>query len=149
MTGALDPALVLSAARQWLGTPYLHQARCRGAGCDCLGLILGIWADLGGTAPQIPPYSQDWSEAGHTEHLWRAAQDLLIARPVAAAVPGHVILFRMRAGCVAKHLGILSGTAAEPSFIHSMSGRGVVQSRLTAPWARRLVAAFALPQIGG
>ncbi|MDG1118150.1 MAG: peptidase, partial [Flavimaricola sp.] len=29
---------VVATARGWIGTPYLHQASCRGAGCDCLGL---------------------------------------------------------------------------------------------------------------
>ena len=32
-----------AAAIRWLGTPYHHQASVRGAGCDCLGLIRGIY----------------------------------------------------------------------------------------------------------
>lgn len=33
---------IVAAARQWLGTPYRHQASVRGVGCDCLGLIRGV-----------------------------------------------------------------------------------------------------------
>ena len=32
------------------------------------------------------------------------------------------------------------------SFIHSYSGHGVVESALTAPWRRRIVARFALTE---
>lgn len=37
---------VIAAARSWLGTPYHHQASRKGVGCDCLGLIRGIWREL-------------------------------------------------------------------------------------------------------
>ena len=33
---------IVMAARGWIGTPYVHQASCRGAGADCLGLIRGV-----------------------------------------------------------------------------------------------------------
>ena len=32
---------IVAAARTWIGTPYEHQASCRGAGTDCLGLLRG------------------------------------------------------------------------------------------------------------
>jgi NlpC/P60 family putative phage cell wall peptidase len=46
---------VLDIARDWLDTPYQHQASVRGAGCDCLGLIRGIWRTLYGAEPEAPP----------------------------------------------------------------------------------------------
>lgn len=138
---------VAQVARGWLGTPYLHQARCRGAGCDCLGLVLGVWEDLGGTVPQLPPYSRDWSEPQGAETLWREAERLLIPKQQPGA--GDVLLFRMVSTGVAKHLGIAVEDGVSPRFIHSMSGRGVVETRLTRPWARRLVARFAFPKVGG
>jgi hypothetical protein len=52
----------------------------------------------------------------------------------------------MRAGAVAKHLGIQGRIGAEASFIHAYSGHGVIESALTAPWARRVVARFAFPE---
>jgi hypothetical protein len=52
----------------------------------------------------------------------------------------------MRAGGVAKHLGIAACTGAHASFIHSYSGHGVIESRLSLPWQRRMVARFAFPQ---
>lgn len=143
-------AVVVALARGWLGTPYVHQASVRGAGCDCLGLVRGVWRALYGEEPETPaPYSPDWGETEGEEHLWRACARHL--RPVALDAPpglGEVVLFRMRAGGVAKHLGIISRSPPEAvRFIHAYSKRGVVESALTPPWARRMVARFAFGQI--
>ncbi len=148
---------VVTAAQRWLGTPYVHQASCRGAGCDCLGLIRGIWRELFASEPEDPPaYSMDWSEPQGEERLWQAAQTHLVAKPVGAAALGDVLLFRMRAGAVAKHLGVQSRLAARDGlapgpgpgagFIHAYCGRGVVESALTPPWQRRIVARFSFPE---
>lgn len=144
MTAQSD--LVVAEARRWLGTPYVHQmARC-GAGCDCLGLIRGVWRGVIGEEPERPPaYSMDWSEPEGEERLWAAALRHLEHRPLQQPERGHVLLFRMRAGSVAKHLGVQSETGPTPRFIHAYSGHGVVESALSAPWARRIVARFAFP----
>ncbi|MEW2913330.1 peptidase [Leisingera sp. JC11] len=180
---------VVEAARGWIGTPYVHQASCKGAGCDCLGLIRGLWRELLGAEPELPPaYTMDWSEPQGAEALWQAAARHLVAKPLGEAAPGDVILFRMREGSVAKHLGVQSviemraapgpagrvrsarvvlearlrhdggrtgagrpvGRAelcsSKPSFIHAYAGHGVVESPLSPPWQRRLVARFHFPK---
>ena len=106
---------VVEAARGWLGTPYVHQASCRGAGCDCLGLLRGVWRDLYGQEPApVPAYTADWSETSGEERLWQAARRHLVARPLAEAAPGDVILFRMRDGGVAAaHRGALRVSGKE------------------------------------
>lgn len=146
MSGGVEA--VVTAARGWIGTPYRHQAAVRGAGCDCLGLVRGVWAEVVGGAPEaVPAYTPDWSEPARDEVLWRAAAQHLVARPPDGFAPGDVILFRMRAGAVAKHLGIVGRAGAAPTFIHAMSGQRVVESPLSVPWARRVVARFAFPDV--
>lgn len=138
---------VVMAARGWIGTPYVHQASCRGAGCDCLGLLRGVWREVLGAEPEVVPgYTPDWSEPTGEERLWAAA--LRHLRPKALAFPevGDVLLFRMREGGVAKHLGIQAEIGPVASFIHAYGGHGVVESALTPPWARRIVARFAFPE---
>ncbi|ROU02407.1 NlpC/P60 family protein [Histidinibacterium lentulum] len=136
-----DPVAI---AREWLGTPYRHQGSVRGAGCDCLGLIRGVWRALyGAEAEAVPAYSADWAEPARDEVLWRAALRHLEPRPLEVAAAGDVILFRMREGAVAKHLGLQSEVAPVPRFIHAYDGHGVVESTLSEPWARRIVARFA------
>ena len=36
----------------WIGTPYRHQASLKGVGCDCLGLVRGVWRAVIGAEPE-------------------------------------------------------------------------------------------------
>jgi len=142
MTGA-D---VVAAARLWIGTPYVHQASVRGCGADCLGLLRGIWRDLLACEPEdVPAYTADWSEPQGNERLWVACARHLIVKADAQEAAGDVLLFRMRMGSVAKHLGVQAKIGPEATFIHSYSGHGVLETSLSSPWQRRIVARFAFP----
>jgi len=138
---------IVTEARLWLGTPYVHQASLRGAGCDCLGLVLGVLGAVYGAArPDIPAYTPDWGEVGGDEVLL----DRLSARFARAAAGdvavAQLLVFRMRDGAIAKHLGIVSAGGAAARFIHAYSGRGVVESDLTPPWRRKIAARFVFPE---
>lgn len=140
-------AAALAEARDWIGTPYVHQASAKGAGTDCLGLVRGVFRALyGGEPAEVPAYTLDWSEPSGDERLWRAAMRYLRPKPMTQAAQGDVLLFRMRDGAVAKHLGIQGRVGAQPSFVHAFSGHAVMESALTAPWARRIVARFEFPE---
>ncbi|MFN6951045.1 MAG: NlpC/P60 family protein [Albidovulum sp.] len=134
-------------AREWIGTPYRHQASTKGAGADCLGLLRGVWRELYGQEPEpVPAYTADWSEPEGVERLWQAARRHLVPRDLATPIrAGEVLLFRMRSGSVAKHLGIAAERAGQSTFIHAYSGHQVVESPLSSPWARRVVARFDFP----
>ena len=122
---------VVAAARAWIGTPYVHQAACKGGGCDCLGLVRGIWSEVVGAEPeQVPAYSMDWSEPQGEEQLWQAALRHLVAKPLDQAAVGDVILFRMRDGAVAKHLGVQSNLCDH--LLRAVPNLGRTQSALPA-----------------
>ena len=94
----------------------------------------------------MPSYSPDWGEPVGRELLWEAASRHLAMRERDEAWrPGDLLLFRMRSGSIAKHLGIAALDSACPTFIHAMSGQGVVESALSTPWARRVAAWFVFP----
>lgn len=140
---------VVDVARTWIGTPYVHQASVRGAGADCLGLIRGVWRTVVGSEPlDLPPYTPDWSEPQGDEVMWREAQKHLSSVDETGFLPGRIILLRMRDGAIAKHLGIIAHGGPAPSFIHAYSGHGVVESPLSRPWQRRVVAQFDFPTRG-
>ena len=143
----MSGARVVQAARGWIGTPYVHQCAVKGAGTDCLGLIRGVWREIYGQEPEaVPAYSMDWSEPQGQEQLWAAALRHLTAKEPDRAAAGDVLLFRMRQGAVAKHLGILAKAGASPRFVHAYSRHGVVESPLGTPWRRRVVACFEFPK---
>jgi len=138
---------IVNEVRGWIGTPYVHQASCKGAGTDCLGLLRGVWRAVRGAEPEtVPAYTNDWSEPGRDEVLLRAALRWLRPVAIGAEAPGDILLFRMRDGSVAKHLGIAGSVGPHASFIHAYTGHGVIESPLSEPWARRVVARFELPQ---
>ncbi len=137
---------VVAAARGWIGTPYVHQAARRGIGCDCIGLLRGVWAEVSG-APVVatPPYTSDWAEPQGDEVLWRALAQRFIPKPITDASEGDIVLFRMRQGAVAKHVGLQAEAGESPTFIHAYQGHGVRESALSLPWKRRLIARFSIP----
>lgn len=138
-------AAILDEARTWLGTPYLHQASVKGAGCDCLGLVRGVWRALYGAEPEAAPaYTPDWAERHGEETLLGAARRHLHQIDIEAATPGDVLLFRMDAHSPAKHAAILD---EEARLIHAYWGRAVVRSRFAPWWRARCAAAFEFPGV--
>jgi NlpC/P60 family putative phage cell wall peptidase len=136
---------IVAAARLWLGTPYHHQASLRGVGCDCLGLVRGVWRDVCGAEPEAPPpYSQSWAESLRQETLALAAGRHLCLLAVGQARPGDVLLFRWREHLPAKHCAILS----EPDrIIHAHDGAAVAEVAFTPWWRRHLSHAFSFPGV--
>lgn len=141
--------VVLGIARSFIGTPYRHQGSRRGVGCDCLGLVRGVWRELYGREPEVPgPYAADWAETGREDRLRLAAERHFGAVDPGAAMPGDLVLFRWR-GQVAKHCGILDEpTAGGRRLIHAYGGAAVVSSPLTPGWAGRVCAIFRFPERG-
>ena len=137
-------AAVVAAARRWIGTPYVDQQTVRGAGCDCLGLVRGVWRAVVGPEPtEVPPYTRDWGETGPVEVMMAGAVDWMVQVPLPEACAGAVVLFRMRSGAIAKHCGILTG---DGTMVHARERLGVIEEPYTETWQRRAVAAFQFPQ---
>lgn len=140
---------IVEIARSWLGTPYHHQASSMGAGCDCIGLVRGVYRSLYETEPDpIPGYSPDWLDTAATDSLMASARRYLIEIPIVAAASGDVLVFRYRARGAAKHAGIQStNDSGGSSFIHAMEGLPVSEAILTHWWRRRIVGAFVFPGV--
>lgn len=134
---------IVAAARCWIGTPYLHQASLMGVGCDCLGLVRGVWRDVIGPEPeQAGAYSADWAEACGREDLVLAGRRHFIPVATSAFEAGDVLLFRWREGVPAKHLAI---AVSSSSMIHAHDGACVCETALAPFWKRRIAYAFAFP----
>ncbi len=141
---AADPVRVVAIARSWIGTPYHDQASLKGVGCDCLGLARGIWREINGAEPvPVPPYSRGWGEVGQREVLVEGAARALIPIAVGEAREGDLVVFRMRDGSIAKHVGVLTGP---DRFVHAYERLGVIEEPLTSAWRRRIAFAFRFPR---
>jgi NlpC/P60 family putative phage cell wall peptidase len=132
-------------ARAWIGTPYRHQASLKGVGCDCLGLIRGVWRAVVGEEPErAPPYAPDWAEASGDEALAQAATRHLVAIPLDAFREGDVLLFRWRNHMPAKHAAIVT---SDDTMVHAHDGAAVAEVALAPWWRRRLAYAFRFPSV--
>lgn len=144
-TGTLCRDDVVRAARSWIGTPYQHQASLRGEGCDCLGLLRGLWRELVGPEPQrMAPYAPSWAEIEGRERLLDAATRHLVPASGETILPGNILIFRWKDGAPAKHCGIATGVAR---FIHAHDGASVAEVALVPSWRRRIVARFDFPSL--
>ncbi|MBK5911472.1 hypothetical protein CCR85_08205 [Rhodothalassium salexigens] len=127
---------IVALARRWLGTPWHHQGRVRGVGVDCAGLVIGVARDLGLDPVDVTGYAR----RPDSDELARLVRAHLAEIPLARAGPGAVLLLRIDDR--AQHLGILT----DVGLLHAYApARRVVEHRIDALWAERIVGAFVFP----
>ncbi|HEU4662159.1 MAG TPA: NlpC/P60 family protein [Pseudolabrys sp.] len=136
---------IVAETRTWIGTPYQHQASVKGVGCDCLGLVRGVWrAAIGAEPERVPPYGADWAEALRRETLADAAARHLVPIPLDEFREGDVLLFRWRAQLPAKHAAIVT---SRDLMVHAHDGAAVAEVSIAPWWRRRLAFAFRFPGV--
>ncbi len=136
-------SLIVAETRGWIGTPYRHQASLKGVGCDCLGLVRGVWRAVIGDEPErAPAYAPDWAEAAGGEPLAEAAARHLIGINRDAFRDGDVLLFRWRGNLPAKHAAIVT---APDKIVHAHDGASVAEVALAPWWRRHIAYAFRFP----
>jgi NlpC/P60 family putative phage cell wall peptidase len=135
---------IIAEARAFIGTPYRHQASLKGVGCDCLGLVRGVWRAVHGAEPEATPaYTRDWAESRGSEALADAAQRNLERLDDAQTfAPGDVLLFRYRERYPAKHAAIAT---SRDTMVHAHDGAAVAEVAIAPWWRRRLAFAFRFP----
>ena len=132
---------VISLAQAWAGTPYRHQGSLKSIGCDCLGLVRGVWRELYGGEPEmLRPYSIDWAESARNDSLLEAARRHFLVET--ELVPGTLMLFRWKPDVPAKHCGIYLG---EDRFLHAYERHAVMASPLVPQWRRKIAGLFRFP----
>jgi cell wall-associated NlpC family hydrolase len=109
---------IITVARSWLGTPYHTGGRLKGAGVDCLTLLVEVFAEAG-VVPRIdvPYYPHDW----HLHHGEERYQKGLLryAREIdTVPEPGDIALWKF--GRCFSHGAIVMNW---PIIIHAYVGR--------------------------
>jgi cell wall-associated NlpC family hydrolase len=117
------------------GVPYVHRGTSR-SGCDCTGLVIGIFRELGFlTRFELPEYPVDWNlHAGACdrilEYLDRGFDRVTPSRSAAGDI---AVMFFGR--CPA-HVGIL---VAADMMVHCFRDAGSVRfaRMIASPWSAR------------
>lgn len=141
-------AQVVAEARDWIGSPYLHQGRLKGQGVDCLGLLIGVGRSLGLVAPEFDV--ADYARQPEPRRLIAEVGQYLTPISMEQMQPGDVVVTRFEFDPV--HFAILADYChGGLSMIHAVirgNKRGeVVEHRLDATNRARIFGAFVLPEI--
>jgi len=121
----LDPrrARLLAEAETWIGTPYHHMGRVRGAGVDCLTFLVEVYEAAGLVEHQeIPFYRPDFMLHQSAETYLEAL--LAHGRLVETPEPGDVAIFKW--GRIFAHAGLVTDW---PWMLHAAPGHGVIRMR--------------------
>ena len=136
---------IVTLARSWIGTPYHNMAALKGRGCDCLGLLRGVHAEVYGSLVEAPGYrSRPPRKALERETMLEAARFYLVEVPVETRGAAVVLVFRTHPKLAAWHCGIMT---TETEMVHSHSGREVYEVALGERWEPKVVGAFEFPRI--
>ena len=117
-------ATLTTAARQWIGTPFMPNAAVKGAGVSCQKLVGSIYIEAGflPAGYAIPEGPMDWGGA-QTDSLigkFMASQGRYFAEipdaRCAKIQPGDMVGFKF-GGCV-HHCGLV--IADDGAFIHAL-----------------------------
>ena len=128
-------------AREFIGTPFLHQGRNPAVGIDCIGLIVCCFRVLGWPHEQHdnPTYSRRPHQGLLEKHLQAAFGEPL---PPSDAQPGDVLAMR-HAGPV-RHVGVVGRhPSGALTVIHTSADLGCVTEHILAgAWLRRVAGVY-------
>ena len=136
-------AAVVKEAESWIGTPFHHAARVKGAGVDCLMLLAEVYERAGVAAPIEPPfYVPDWhlhrDAERYLEGLTHYTSEIPAPPQGPGPLPGDIALFRF--GRTFSHGAIVTEW---PRLVHAYWNIGVVHGDATLyPLAGRPVKFF-------
>jgi len=134
----MDSAAIVAEARTYIGTPFQHQARLKGVGVDCIGVIVGVAHTLGISEFDTVDYARqpDPSKMGAALNAHLDRVNLSDIRP------GDILWLRMTREPM--HVAIVTET--DPlRIVHALSRAGVsrcVEQGIDDAWRRRIVACF-------
>lgn len=104
---------VVVEARGWIDTPFEPQQSCRGAGCDCKGLIVGVARECGLPAADSTYAAMADYRRVDSDLLRRGLEETMDL--VAVAEPGDILLILLAGK--PQHMAIYCG---ENRMIHTM-----------------------------
>jgi len=130
---------ITEIAREWIGTPYMHQMSEIGLGCDCLGLLRGVWRTYyqRPEPEEAPNYTASWGDHRTDDPLLAIAKKHFDA--VTCLEQAEVLMFRMRPTVAVKHCAIYTGNKV---MIHAYSNHMVREEEFTDWWNKKLVGKF-------
>lgn len=134
-------------AREWIGTPYRHQACVKNHACDCIGLIIGVWRDLGLDVPKnfkLPTYTPFWAEETQESLMTDMSREYLIEQDVNDLYIGDIVMYRMSRRAPTKHAAII---VSPNRIVHAYNRNGVVETPFLHGRNVTMTHSFSFPEV--
>lgn len=132
----------VTAARSYVGCPWLHMGRTR-RGIDCVGIIINAGLECG-----LHQYDDEiyYTRKSSGQDLLAPFRAHMIEMPLNRHVftrfkPADLLIFKDK--YYPQHVGILATRRGKPSLIHaSIVHRKVHEEYITADWEHKAITAF-------
>lgn len=126
----------------WVGTPYRHQCRIKQVGADCIGLVAGVFSEIG-----VPYNAKDFPKYPKDYHFHNSKEVLSVEIPKRVNVEqiterttfmdGDILLYKF--GKISSHAGVYCNGYVFQSVSRHSVAKIRVQDRL---WYPRLTFVF-------
>jgi cell wall-associated NlpC family hydrolase len=127
---------IVTEARTWKGTRFVHQGRVKGLGVDCVGFISEVAKNVGIVDVEIPLDYRPHEDGAAMLVLLKEHMDL-----VEEMQPGDVVAFvdeAVRNRSIPRHLAIVTEVKPHTTFIIHAAPEGIREHRMDARWLRRI-----------
>lgn len=129
---------LISEARSWLGTPFHHQGRVKGAGVDCVGVLVKTLSIFNLLTVDNTNYSRN----PNGDYLIRMCELYFNPIPMDEILPGDILVFAW--GKEPQHLALYT----DIGILHAhVRVKKVVEHIYDDPWKKRTVAAYRIKGI--
>ena len=106
---------VIITAREWIGTPFHHQACVKQVGTDCAQLIAGVGAELG-LMPMLPPELCAYGRVPKPDRM-RTIIEMFLDPVIGDPQPGDIL-----------YMGWKVGRPMHMAFLTDLHGRGILHA---------------------
>ena len=138
---------VIACARSWIGTPFRHQAKCKGAGVDCVQLIAAVGEEAG--VMKIDPAKaapfQGYGRTPNPARMGDALRTFMVAIAADQMRQGDVAWMQWRDN-LPMHLAVIGAHKGRQTLIHALAEIGrCVEHGFTQEWKDRAVSYWRYP----
>lgn len=141
---------IVDVAREYIGTPWKHQAALKGVGIDCVNLLACVAYECGLGDARPLARNEVYRAYGREplpEVLFAGCEEYLDRIPLSQATLADILLMKVPGGAYPQHFSIVSAVDddGKPLYmIHATSGapRRVVENRIDDATRARLFRAY-------
>lgn len=129
---------MITEMRTWIGTPFVHQGRVKGVGCDCAAIPVMAGRFLGGSYHSPTDYSRLPTQGRLVAIVRKQMRQI----PKHQRQPGDIIIFTMTRA--PQHLALVT----DKGILHADQANGkVVEVSLDDQWIEKIHSVYRFKEL--